>query len=111
MAGLVGAAGIEPATLGLEIQCSIRLSYAPKLAGFHHNNSGVCGVESARLSGTTVTAGSWVFLPMTIGAQFLIGHSEISGTVVSMFSGFTTSQQKAPTQHNADATRNDAVQP
>ena len=110
MAGLVGAAGIEPATLGLEIQCSIRLSYAPKLAGFHHNNSGYV-VESARLSAATVIAGSWVFLPMTIGAQFLIGHSEISGTVVSMFSGFTTSQQKAPTQHNADATRNDAVQP
>jgi hypothetical protein len=29
--GLVGAAGIEPATLGLEIRCSIRLSYAPSL--------------------------------------------------------------------------------
>ncbi len=28
---VVGAAGIEPATLGLEIQCSIRLSYAPIL--------------------------------------------------------------------------------
>src|SRR5579862_361502 len=27
--GLVGAAGIEPATAGLEIRCSIRLSYAP----------------------------------------------------------------------------------
>ena len=27
--GMVGAAGIEPATLGLEIRCSIRLSYAP----------------------------------------------------------------------------------
>jgi len=27
--GLVGAAGLEPATLGLEIRCSIRLSYAP----------------------------------------------------------------------------------
>src|SRR6266700_5862960 len=26
---MVGAAGFEPATLGLEIQCSIRLSYAP----------------------------------------------------------------------------------
>jgi hypothetical protein len=26
---MVGAAGIEPATLGLEIRCSIRLSYAP----------------------------------------------------------------------------------
>jgi hypothetical protein len=26
---LVGAAGVEPATLGLEIRCSIRLSYAP----------------------------------------------------------------------------------
>jgi hypothetical protein len=26
---LVGAAGIEPATAGLEIRCSIRLSYAP----------------------------------------------------------------------------------
>jgi hypothetical protein len=26
---LVGAAGLEPATLGLEIRCSIRLSYAP----------------------------------------------------------------------------------
>jgi hypothetical protein len=28
---MVGAAGIEPATLGLEIRCSIRLSYAPGL--------------------------------------------------------------------------------
>src|ERR1700735_613520 len=26
---MVGAAGIEPATAGLEIECSIRLSYAP----------------------------------------------------------------------------------
>ena len=26
---MVGAAGIEPATVGLEIRCSIRLSYAP----------------------------------------------------------------------------------
>src|SRR5271169_5583958 len=26
---LVGAAGLEPATVGLEIRCSIRLSYAP----------------------------------------------------------------------------------
>jgi hypothetical protein len=26
---MVGAAGFEPATLGLEIRCSIRLSYAP----------------------------------------------------------------------------------
>jgi hypothetical protein len=29
---LVGPAGIEPATLGLEIQCSIRLSYGPTRA-------------------------------------------------------------------------------
>jgi hypothetical protein len=29
--GVVGAAGIEPATVGLEIRCSIRLSYAPIL--------------------------------------------------------------------------------
>jgi hypothetical protein len=28
---MVGAAGIEPATLGLEIRCSILLSYAPKI--------------------------------------------------------------------------------
>ena len=28
---MVGAAGLEPATLGLEIRCSIRLSYAPAL--------------------------------------------------------------------------------
>jgi hypothetical protein len=28
---MVGAAGIEPATVGLEIRCSIRLSYAPIL--------------------------------------------------------------------------------
>jgi hypothetical protein len=30
-AEVVGAAGIEPATLGLEIRCSILLSYAPAL--------------------------------------------------------------------------------
>ena len=28
---VVGAAGFEPATVGLEIRCSIRLSYAPSL--------------------------------------------------------------------------------
>ena len=28
---VVGAAGIEPATAGLEIRCSIRLSYAPSI--------------------------------------------------------------------------------
>ena len=28
---MVGAAGLEPATVGLEIRCSIRLSYAPAL--------------------------------------------------------------------------------
>lgn len=35
--GMVGAAGIEPATPGLEIRCSIRLSYAPlaKLEPFY----------------------------------------------------------------------------
>src|ERR1700730_3063886 len=28
---VVGAAGLEPATTGLEIRCSIQLSYAPRL--------------------------------------------------------------------------------
>ena len=28
---MVGAAGLEPATVGLEIRCSIRLSYAPSV--------------------------------------------------------------------------------
>ena len=32
---MVGAAGIEPATLGLEIRCSIRLSYAPLSKIYH----------------------------------------------------------------------------
>ena len=32
---LVGAAGIEPATTGLEIRCSIRLSYAPISKIYH----------------------------------------------------------------------------
>ena len=32
---MVGAAGIEPATVGLEIRCSIRLSYAPIPAKGH----------------------------------------------------------------------------
>ena len=31
ISGMVGAAGLEPATLGLEIRCSIRLSYAPPI--------------------------------------------------------------------------------
>ena len=38
---LVGAAGIEPATLGLEIRCSIRLSYGPsrlRLSKNYHKN-------------------------------------------------------------------------
>ena len=32
---MVGAAGIEPATVGLEIRCSIRLSYAPAFVVMH----------------------------------------------------------------------------
>ena len=32
---LVGPAGIEPATLGLEIRCSIRLSYGPSITYEH----------------------------------------------------------------------------
>jgi hypothetical protein len=32
---MVGAAGIEPATPGLEIRCSIRLSYAPTSKIYH----------------------------------------------------------------------------
>ncbi len=31
---LVGPAGVEPATLGLEIRCSIRLSYGPSQSNF-----------------------------------------------------------------------------
>ena len=34
--GLVGAAGIEPATLCLEGRCSIQLSYAPALSLTHY---------------------------------------------------------------------------
>ena len=37
---MVGAAGIEPATLGLEIRCSIRLSYAPPGSGNCNYNKG-----------------------------------------------------------------------
>src|SRR5580765_8855214 len=37
---MVGAAGIEPATAGLEIRCSIRLSYAPLLS--HRNKIHGC---------------------------------------------------------------------
>jgi hypothetical protein len=33
---MVGAAGIEPATVGLEIRCSIRLSYAPAILELQH---------------------------------------------------------------------------
>jgi hypothetical protein len=47
---LVGAAGIEPATLGLEIRCSIRLSYAPKEKLLN------VGCASARF--TTLASGS-----------------------------------------------------
>jgi (2Fe-2S) ferredoxin len=36
---LVGAAGIEPATTGLEIRCSIRLSYAPLSKIYHKHPS------------------------------------------------------------------------
>ncbi len=32
---LVGAAGLEPATAGLEIRCSIQLSYAPLSKIYH----------------------------------------------------------------------------
>ncbi len=35
-ASMVGAAGIEPATTGLENRCSIQLSYAP-LRKIYHN--------------------------------------------------------------------------
>src|SRR5213595_273468 len=35
---MVGTAGIEPATLGLEIRCSIRLSYVPSIYAYMHFN-------------------------------------------------------------------------
>jgi hypothetical protein len=51
---MVGAAGIEPATPGLEIRCSIRLSYAPLSKNLSHRNcfqvvgAGYCIVEFRR---------------------------------------------------------------
>jgi len=43
---LVGAAGIEPATTGLEIRCSIQLSYAPVSKIYHS-----CGWSIMRCRG------------------------------------------------------------
>jgi hypothetical protein len=47
---VVNAAGLEPATLGLEIQCSIRLSYAPvkleRTVGFEPTASDLEGQRS-----------------------------------------------------------------
>jgi hypothetical protein len=37
---MVGAAGIEPATAGLEIRCSIRLSYAPSCRDYSTRSRG-----------------------------------------------------------------------
>jgi hypothetical protein len=45
---MVGAAGIEPATLGLEIRCSIRLSYAPSKSYVHALSDRVGGAFSTR---------------------------------------------------------------
>jgi hypothetical protein len=48
---MVGAAGIEPATAGLEIRCSIRLSYAPsvklRLQFWFHSNRSSSATESS----------------------------------------------------------------
>gem|GEM_PF-6252285 len=45
---VVGAAGLEPATLGLEIRCSIRLSYAPIREMTLHNSTIVDRTAAAR---------------------------------------------------------------
>jgi hypothetical protein len=50
---LVGAAGIEPATVGLEIRCSIRLSYAPVLTNVTQSKA-VSAHRSARLLEATI---------------------------------------------------------
>jgi hypothetical protein len=55
---LVGAAGVEPATAGLEIRCSIRLSYAPTLV----NST----VTPGRFSGQRVE-GTWNDYPIWHG--------------------------------------------
>ena len=39
---MVGKAGLEPATLGLEDRCSIQLSYLPKRAGLSRQLTEVC---------------------------------------------------------------------
>ena len=46
---VVGAAGIEPATVGLEIRCSIRLSYAPLEKIYHTDRGGVSARSAAGL--------------------------------------------------------------
>jgi hypothetical protein len=50
---MVGAAGIEPATVGLEIRCSIRLSYAPILTNVAQSKA-VSAYRSARLLEATI---------------------------------------------------------
>jgi hypothetical protein len=57
---MVGAAGIEPATLGLEIRCSIRLSYAPECnVVLHDSNRLSC--SNAHLPAETGTRRTAIF--------------------------------------------------
>jgi hypothetical protein len=48
VAKLVGPAGFEPATLGLEIRCSIRLSYGPIHLNAHFTHTQPIGDGSVR---------------------------------------------------------------
>ena len=55
---MVGAAGIEPATVGLEIRCSIRLSYAPSLLRPRHKLLASGASNRSALSGYGVSDGA-----------------------------------------------------
>src|SRR5208282_225485 len=50
MGRVVGPAGIEPATLGLEIRCSIRLSYGPSTTYGHSRFLGLYRFQLNTLS-------------------------------------------------------------
>jgi len=53
-----------------------------------------------------------LLFPRQIGRlEFRCFQFEDSPTAVSVFDGLTINQQTPPSTHNADATRNEAVQP
>src|SRR2546427_6096517 len=95
---MVGPAGLEPATLGLEIRCSIRLSYGPAL-----NLIVLCAYPPSNPITSPLILPTWprgslrVFLFITLGLHRLDARAglrpDVSDTLLRLLAGRRGAQE------------------